>query len=115
LTRRTTLVLAAVVLALVAGPTMAETPQLDMAPMEAGVDQGPAQDGLVADQGPTTDQGPTVDQGPSTDGGIGTDASTTKKDDDGCSCTVSSQPGASGGLMLLLGLALAPLALRRRR
>lgn len=115
--RRTSHVMIAIGLLLLATTAGAESIQFDMGGQEAGVDQGPVMDlGPAVDQGPKEDQGVVADQGPKLDKGAtadaGADGGSKPSDDDGCS--MSGRHASGLGLLPLLALMLIPIVRRRR-
>lgn len=114
----------ALTLTMALGLCYASTALAESAPLDLGTD-ATATDGQVQTDGTVTaDTGPTVDgqvspDGTTTaDGSATADSGTTKKEEDeGCSCVVGAGGPSSGanGLLILLGLALVPLLVIRRR
>jgi hypothetical protein len=113
----------ALTLTMALGLCYASTALAETAPLDLGTD-ATAPDGQVQPDGTATaDTGPADDGQVSADGTAAADGSTTadsgttkKEEDEGCSCVIGAG-GSSGanGALILLGLALMPLLVLRRR
>lgn len=97
---------------------LAESAPLDLGTDATATDGQVQPDGTVtADTGPTADGQVSPDGTTTADGSTTADSGTTKKDEDeGCSCVIGAgRSSAASGALILLGLALVPLFVIRRR